>query len=144
MREWVTKSRRLVSLLGLMTLVLALPACGGSSSGGSGPPPTVTCAFTSNNAAAAADLVRFTDNVVVAGNLCTLEVAIGGATTDSNYYAFAFDVEMLYLAGKLGYKVAEVPVSWRNDERTKVKLLSDPPKMFFDLMRIRWRHGRAK
>jgi dolichyl-phosphate beta-glucosyltransferase len=57
---------------------------------------------------------------------------------------FAFDVEMLYLAGKLGYQVAEVPVSWRNDERTKVKLLSDPPQMFFDLMRIRWRHGRVK
>lgn len=57
---------------------------------------------------------------------------------------FAFDVETLYLAGKLGYKVAEVPVSWRNDERTKVKLLSDPPKMFFDVMKIRWRHGRVK
>jgi dolichyl-phosphate beta-glucosyltransferase len=57
---------------------------------------------------------------------------------------FAFDVETLYLAGKLGYSVAEVPVSWRNDERTKVKLLSDPPRMFFDVMKIRWRHGRVK
>jgi len=57
---------------------------------------------------------------------------------------FAFDVETLYLAGKLGYRVAEVPVSWRNDERTKVKLLSDPPRMFLDVMKIRWRHGRAK
>jgi dolichyl-phosphate beta-glucosyltransferase len=57
---------------------------------------------------------------------------------------FAFDVETLYLAGKLGYSVAEVPVSWRNDERTKVKLLYDPPKMLFDVMKIRWRHGRVK
>ena len=55
---------------------------------------------------------------------------------------FAFDVETLYLAGKLGYSVAEMPVSWRNDERTKVKLLSDPPRMFLDVMKIRWRHGR--
>jgi hypothetical protein len=77
-----------------MTLVLALPACGGSSSGGSSPTPPVTCGFTSSNAAAAADLVRFTDTVVVASNLCTVQVAIGGATTDSNYYAFAFDVEI--------------------------------------------------
>ena len=94
MHEWVIKSRRLASLLGLMTLVLALPACGGDSGGGSTPTPTVTCSFTSNNGAAAADVVRFTDNVVVASNLCTLEVAIGGATTDSTYYAFAFDVEI--------------------------------------------------
>ena len=57
---------------------------------------------------------------------------------------FAFDVEALYLAGKLGYPVVEVPVSWRNDERTKVKLLSDPPKMLLDVMKIRWRHGRVK
>jgi dolichyl-phosphate beta-glucosyltransferase len=57
---------------------------------------------------------------------------------------FAFDVETLYLAGKLGYSVAEVPVSWRNDERTKVRLLSDPPRMFLDVMKIRWRHGRVK
>jgi dolichyl-phosphate beta-glucosyltransferase len=57
---------------------------------------------------------------------------------------FAFDVEMLYLAGKLGYQVAEVPVSWSNDERTKVKLLYDPPRMFLDVMKIRWRHGRVK
>jgi len=57
---------------------------------------------------------------------------------------FAFDVEMLYLAGRLGYSVAEVPVSWRNDERTKVKLYYDPPKMFLDVLKIRWRHGRGR
>jgi dolichyl-phosphate beta-glucosyltransferase len=57
---------------------------------------------------------------------------------------FAFDVETLYLAGRLGYSVAEVPVSWRNDERTKVKLYYDPPRMFLDVLKIRWRHGRGR
>jgi hypothetical protein len=40
--------------------------------------------------------------------------------------------------------VAEVPVSWSNDERTKVKLYYDPPRMFFDVLKIRWRHGRGR
>lgn len=57
---------------------------------------------------------------------------------------FAFDVETLYLAGQLGYSVAEVPVFWHNDERTKVKLYYDPPKMFLDVLKIRWRHGRGR
>jgi dolichyl-phosphate beta-glucosyltransferase len=57
---------------------------------------------------------------------------------------FAFDVETLYLAGRLGYPVAEVPVSWSNDKRTKVKLYYDPPRMFFDVLKIRWRHGRGR
>jgi hypothetical protein len=52
----------------------------------------VTPAFTTGDPAPAADLVRFTDVAAVAGNLCTVQIAIGGATTDNNYYAFAFDV----------------------------------------------------
>jgi dolichyl-phosphate beta-glucosyltransferase len=55
---------------------------------------------------------------------------------------FAFDVEALYLAHRLGYRVAEVPVVWLNDERSKVRVLSDPPRMFMDVLRIPWRHRR--
>jgi hypothetical protein len=78
-----------------MTLVLALPACGGGGGGGGTViPPAVTCGFTSNDGAAAANNVRFTDNVTVAGDICTVEVAIGGPTTDSDYYAFAFDIQI--------------------------------------------------
>jgi dolichyl-phosphate beta-glucosyltransferase len=51
---------------------------------------------------------------------------------------FAFDVEMLYLARFLGYRVAEVPVVWRNSPETKVNALRDSASMFADLMRIRW------
>jgi len=94
MHEWVTKSRRLASLLGLMTLVLALPACGGSSGGGSSPPPPVTCSFVASDAGAAPNTVRMAEGAAPSGNLCFVDVAIGGATTDSNYYAFAFDVEI--------------------------------------------------
>jgi dolichyl-phosphate beta-glucosyltransferase len=53
---------------------------------------------------------------------------------------FSFDVEILYLAKKQGYKVKEVAVEWYNDERTTVGALSDSAKMFFELLRIRSLH----
>jgi dolichyl-phosphate beta-glucosyltransferase len=57
---------------------------------------------------------------------------------------FAFDAEILFLAKRLGLKVGEVPVSWKNDNRSKVRLLQDPPLMFLDLFRIRWIHRKMK
>jgi hypothetical protein len=53
---------------------------------------------------------------------------------------FSFDVEIVYLAQKLGYKLLEKPVAWRNSGQSRVKLLSDPLNMFLDLIRIRWMH----
>ena len=53
---------------------------------------------------------------------------------------FSFDVEMLYIAKKLGYKIKEVPVRWFNNPQSKVSLLKDSFKMFFDLIRIRLMH----
>lgn len=51
---------------------------------------------------------------------------------------FGFDVEVLYLARKLGYRVAEVPVRWSHVEGTKVRMLADSARMFAGLLRIRW------
>jgi dolichyl-phosphate beta-glucosyltransferase len=53
---------------------------------------------------------------------------------------FSFDVEILYLAKRNGYKVKEVAVEWYNDERTTVGALSDSTKMFLQLLRIRKLH----
>ena len=41
---------------------------------------------------------------------------------------FAFDVEILYFAKKLGYKIKEVSVVWKNSKGSKVKLLTDSIK----------------
>ena len=57
---------------------------------------------------------------------------------------FGFDVEILYLARKLGYRVLEVPVHWANDTRTKVHPFRDGPRMFGDLLRIRWNDWNGK
>jgi glycosyltransferase involved in cell wall biosynthesis len=50
---------------------------------------------------------------------------------------FGFDVEILYIARRLGYRVLEVPVHWADDTRTKVRPFRDGSRMFGDLLRIR-------
>ena len=47
---------------------------------------------------------------------------------------FAFDVEFLYLARKLGYRIAEVPVEWSDDPDSRVRMTRDPLAMVRDLL----------
>lgn len=49
---------------------------------------------------------------------------------------FGFDVEDLFIAKQLGFKVVEVPVRWNNVEGTKVSVLNGLDS-FLDLLRIR-------
>ena len=54
---------------------------------------------------------------------------------------FSFDVEALFIARQLGYRIAEVPVVWRNDAATRVGLVGGF-RAFPDLLKIRlndWR-----
>jgi glycosyltransferase involved in cell wall biosynthesis len=51
---------------------------------------------------------------------------------------FGFDPEILYLAQRHGLRVAEVPVRWAHDPATKVNVVSDSIRMFFNLLEIRW------
>lgn len=55
---------------------------------------------------------------------------------------FAFDVEILYLARQSGYRVAEVPVRWLNDEASRVHPLVHSAQMLRDIVRIRALHRR--
>ena len=50
----------------------------------------------------------------------------------------AYDVELLYLAVKRGYRVAEVPVPWRYGEETKVSAVRDSWRNLRDVVRVRW------
>lgn len=55
---------------------------------------------------------------------------------------FAFDVELLYLANKLGLRVLEVPVTWRHVGDSRVSLVADSGAMLLELLRVRlndWR-----
>lgn len=53
---------------------------------------------------------------------------------------FGFDVEVLFIARRLGFISAETPVRWSHSEGTKVRMLHDSLNMFLDLIRIRWNH----
>ena len=53
---------------------------------------------------------------------------------------FAFDVEALYLARRLGYKIAEVPIMWSEGKNSKIRLLRDPFFMIGDLLKIKKLH----
>ncbi len=53
---------------------------------------------------------------------------------------FGFDVEILYLAHKMNFKIAEIPVEWRNDTKSKISPVYDSLKMFFEILKIRSLH----
>jgi len=48
-----------------------------------------------------------------------------------------FDVEVLFLALKRGYKVEEVPVQWHYGANTKVSPFLDSARMFMDVLRVK-------
>lgn len=60
---------------------------------------------------------------------------------------FAFDVEVLALADRLGFSIGEVPVRWRHVEGSKIRHLFDPLTMTWDSVRAvklpRHRHVHA-
>ncbi len=57
---------------------------------------------------------------------------------------FSFDLEVLYLANKLGIRFREVPVTWSNISGSRIHLVRDSIRMFLDIFRIRARHAAQK
>jgi dolichyl-phosphate beta-glucosyltransferase len=51
---------------------------------------------------------------------------------------YMFDVEILYLAEKVGYKLAQVPVRWRDDGDSRLQLLGGNLRNMVDIFRIRF------
>jgi dolichyl-phosphate beta-glucosyltransferase len=83
---------------------------------------------------------------IAAGN----DVAIGSRWLDSRTQTerqsffrqliegWGFDPELLYLARRSGFKIAEVPVAWAHDERSKLNPIADGFKMGMEILRVRW------
>lgn len=57
---------------------------------------------------------------------------------------FAYDVEILALARRHGYSVAEVPIQWKNCAASKVNPALDSLQMLGDLVKIRLSVGRQQ
>ena len=49
-----------------------------------------------------------------------------------------FDIEFLFIATKLGYKIKEVPVSWKHVETKNVHFLNDSFEALKDILKIKY------
>lgn len=50
---------------------------------------------------------------------------------------WSFDVEILYIANRMGYKINEIPISWYYAEDSKVSPITDTYHMFLDILKIK-------
>lgn len=57
---------------------------------------------------------------------------------------FSFDAEVLYLAQRRGYRIVEIPFALHQRGHTSVAFLRDAPRMFRDLLLIRWNTARGR
>jgi dolichyl-phosphate beta-glucosyltransferase len=59
-------------------------------------------------------------------------------TTDG----FGFDVELLMLAERRSFRIAEVPINWADQPGSKVGVLREGPRMVYEVLAARRRLGR--
>lgn len=65
------------------------------------------------------------------------------AQTVTGSMVTGFDVEVLFIGYKYGYKIKEVPVEWRYGIESKVNPLKDSFELFRDVLRVRWNDLRG-
>jgi dolichyl-phosphate beta-glucosyltransferase len=61
----------------------------------------------------------------------------------STMNGIGFDIEMLYIAQKRGYRIKEVPINWYYNDDSKMNLLKDPLAIIREMFEIHrnWRNG---
>ena len=57
---------------------------------------------------------------------------------------WSFDVEILYIAQKLGYRIEELPIPWYFNPDSHISVLKDSLRMAVDLLLIRWNDLRGR
>ena len=50
---------------------------------------------------------------------------------------YGFDLELLYVAQRRGYRIAEIPINWADQPGSKVRVLRDGLRMFCELLAVR-------
>jgi len=101
----------LVSIAAMVVAPLALPGCGGGGGGDGGMMPApIVASFSGSGTASAPDVVRLTGSP--SGNTVVVRVVVGGPTTSSDLYSFAFDLVLgdasvaTYVAGSAAFGTA--------------------------------------
>ena len=60
---------------------------------------------------------------------------------DTTLASIMFDVEVLFLAQRRGFRIAEVPVAWTNAGGSRMRVTAGhAARVFYDLLRIPWIH----
>jgi glycosyltransferase involved in cell wall biosynthesis len=72
-----------------------------------------------------------------AQNLFSRLYVYGRNTQRADAFTGAFDVELLFLARKLGFALKEVPIYWKHHETDRVSPVKDSVRMLRDIIRIR-------
>ena len=72
---------------------------------------------------------------------CGFKCFRGGVAEDlfkrQTLTGWSFDVEILFIARLLGYKIVEIPIPWYYDPHSKISVVRDSFKMGMDLLTIR-------
>ncbi|GAB4520985.1 MAG: glycosyltransferase family 2 protein [Anaerolineales bacterium] len=50
---------------------------------------------------------------------------------------WAFDIEVLYIARRRGYRIVEIPIPWHYNPESKLNIFNDTLQMLRDILRIR-------
>ncbi len=66
--------------------------------------------------------------------------AVDAIFPQQKIFGWSFDVELLYLANRGGFKVKEIPVHWVNSLESKVDPFKDAFKMFKEVLMVRYLH----
>ncbi len=93
-------------------------------------------------------LARLALGVQVADSQCGFKLFDGDVARDlfsrQQVDGFSFDLEILWLAGRAGHAIVEVPVVWYDAPGSKVDPLKTSAGFLRDLVGIRLRHLRAR
>jgi glycosyltransferase involved in cell wall biosynthesis len=57
---------------------------------------------------------------------------------------WSFDVEVLYIARRRGYRIAELPIPWHYNPQSRISVLRDSLQMFLDILKIRLNGARGR
>ena len=85
-------------------------------------------------------LIRLIFNLPFKDTQCGAKVfkraAINDILNEIKANGFEFDVELLWRLKKRGYKIKEIPITWKHEEKSSFKL-SYAPQMLLSLLKIR-------